>query len=623
LASIAPDKPQPCRTASFQAKSQPNIPEKAARPLSSTVVSATPPDPDRPSGGLFGRLWRGYLSAHMGMMALAFLFMVLEGVTLGLLSYLLEPLFDDVFARGSEASLLPVGLGILGLFVLRAVAMVIGRGIMAGISARVSAAMQTDILRHILRLDGRFFQDNAPGKLIERVQGDTIVVQGVWSSLITGVGRDLVALIGLFAVAVSIDWRWTLAALVGAPLLILPTLVVQRYIRRKTGQMRDQAGLRATRLDEIFHGIQAIKLNRMEDYQTARFGQILDRIVRFDVRTTLGRATMPAMIDIVTGAGFFAVLMLGGREVAAGERTVGEFMAFFTAMALTFQPIRRLGDLSGVWQIASASLERIYALLDARPRSRRPMTISGTRFAAPEIALHDLHFSYGDMPVLNGLTFTAQAGRVTALVGASGAGKSTVFHLLTGLSEPGAGRIIIGGVDAASLSLADLRANFASVSQDSALFDETLRENILLGRADVAEADLKHALDAAHVSPFLANLPQGLETAAGPRGSSLSGGQRQRVAIARALLADAPILLLDEATSALDAQSESMIADALARLSRGRTTLVIAHRLSTVREADKIVVIDHGRVVEEGRHDALLAKGGLYAQLYRLQFKEA
>jgi ATP-binding cassette, subfamily B, bacterial MsbA len=585
-------------------------------------VSSPARDQDRRKATLFGRFWRGYLTPHTGWMALAFVVMMIEGATLGLLSYLLQPLFDDVFADGADAYLLPVGLGILALFVVRATAMLVGRGIMAGISARVSAAMQTDMLRHILRLDGSFFQDNSPGTLIERVQGDTIIVQGVWASLITGIGRDLVALVGLFAVALSIDWRWTLAALIGAPLLILPTLVVQRYIRRKTGQMRDQAGLRAMRLDEIFHGIQAIKLNRMEDYQTSRFQRILQRIVRFDIRTTLGRAMMPAMIDIVTGLGFFAVLMLGGREVAAGERTVGEFMAFFTAMALTFQPIRRLGDLSGIWQVAAASMERIFGLMDTAPLSRRPAGVTGRRFAAPEITLRDVHFAYGETPVLNGLGFTAPAGGVTALVGASGAGKSTVFHLLTGLIEPTSGTVTIAGTDTATLSLGDLRSNFATVSQDAALFDETLRENILLGRENLPPADLTRALDAAHVTPFVAGLPAGLDTPAGPRGSSLSGGQRQRIAIARALIADAPILLLDEATSALDAQSEALVAEALARLSQGRTTLVIAHRLSTVRGADKIVVMDRGRVVEEGRHDDLLAKGGLYAQLYHLQFKE-
>jgi ATP-binding cassette, subfamily B, bacterial MsbA len=578
-------------------------------------------DPRYQSRALFARLWRAYLAPHKGRMSLAFVFMVIEGATLGFLSWQLEPLFDDVFTDGKEGALLTVGLIILALFLIRATAMVIGRGLMAGISARVSAAMQTDMLRHILRLDGRFFQDNSPGQLIERVQGDTIAVQGVWSTLITGVGRDLVALIGLFAVALNIDWRWTLAALIGAPLLIIPTAVVQRYIRRKTDQMRDQAGQRATRLDEIFHGIQAIKLNRMEGYQTSRFTRIVDRIVRFDVRTTLGRAMMPAMIDIVTGIGFFAVLMLGGHEVADGERTVGEFMAFFTAMALTFQPIRRLGDLSGLWQIAAASLERVYRLLDTEPLSTRPTMIQGTRFAAPEVTLRNVTFAYGDTPVLHGLSFTAPAGGVTALVGASGAGKTTVFHLLTGLAEPASGQILIAGQDTVKLSLPDLRANFASVSQDAALFDETLRENVLLGREEVPDDALQAALKAAHVSDFVAGLPAGIDTEAGPRGSALSGGQRQRVAIARALLTDAPILLLDEATSALDAQSESLVSEALQRLSQGRTTLVIAHRLSTVREADKIVVMDQGRVAEEGTHDDLLAKGGLYAGLYRLQFK--
>ncbi|MGL4321932.1 MAG: ABC transporter ATP-binding protein, partial [Paracoccaceae bacterium] len=245
----------------------------------------------------------------------------------------------------------------------------------------------------------------------------------------------------------------------------------------------------------------------------------------------------------------------------------------------------------------------------------------GTRFAAPEITLRDVTFSYGETPILRGLSFTAPAGGVTALVGASGAGKTTVFHLLTGLMEPTSGQILIAGTDTATLSLPDLRANFAAVSQDAALFDETLRENILLGRADVPATALDAALSAANVSDFVASLPAGIDTPAGPRGSAMSGGQRQRVAIARAVLADAPVLLLDEATSALDAQSEALVSAALARLSQGRTTLVIAHRLSTVRNADKIVVLDQGRVAEEGTHDDLLARGGLYASLHNLQFK--
>ncbi|MFT4151968.1 MAG: ABC transporter ATP-binding protein [Paracoccaceae bacterium] len=571
---------------------------------------------------LFLRFWRGYLSRHIGLLAVAFVLMMVEGGTLGALSWLLEPLFDKVFASRDRTALVGVGLGILLLFLIRAATSIGSRTVLASVSQKVSAAMQGDLLAHILRLDGAFFQTHSPGMLIERVQGDTAAVQGMWSTLITGFGRDVISLIGLFAVALAIDPLWTLAALVAAPLLLLPTMVLRQYIRKKTRLTRDQAGLRATRLDEIFHGIQSVKLNRMEEYQTARFRAIIARIVRAEIRSSAGRATMPALVDIVTGIGFFAVLMLAGGQIAGGERTTGEFMSFFTAMALTFQPIRRLSDMAGSWQIAATSLERIYGLMDTAPATRRPAaSIAVPRPGPPEIAMRDVHFAHADTPVLNGLTFTAPAGKTTALVGASGAGKSTVFQLLTGLLEPDSGQILIGGVDSAGMALPDLRRLFASVTQDSSLFDETLRENVLLGRDDLTEGRLTAALRDAHVTDFLSQLPKGAESAVGPRGSSLSGGQRQRVAIARALVQDAPVLLLDEATSALDAASEAAVAEALANASTGRTTLVIAHRLATVRDADLIVAMDRGRVVEQGTHEELLAKGGLYAGLYHLQFK--
>jgi ATP-binding cassette subfamily B protein/subfamily B ATP-binding cassette protein MsbA len=557
------------------------------------------------------------------MLALAFGIMVIEGSTLGALSYMLEPLFDRVFAAGGDAVLWPIGLAIFGLFAVRATTSLTSKTLLAMISQQVAARMQRDLLAHLLRLDMGFFHKHSPGALIERVQGDTLAVQGIWISLLAGVGRDLVALVGLLAVAISIDPEWTLAAIVGTPLLILPAAVLQRYLRRKAMHLRDQAGARATRLDEIFHGIQAIKLNRMEHYQNDRFAAIIARITRAETRNAAGRAVLPSLVDLVTGLGFLAVLMLGGREVADGTRTTGEFMAFFSAMVLTFQPIRRLGDMAGLWQMASASLERIVRLLAETPSQRRPVvSVARPEPLPPSLRFDGVEFGYGETPVLKGLSFEAEAGRITALVGPSGAGKSTVFHLLTGLADPAQGRVEIAGIPTTDLTLADQRALFAAVSQDSALFDDPLRDNLLLGQTGIAPEAIEQALAMAQATDFVARLPQGLETEAGPRGTTLSGGQRQRIAIARALLRNAPVLLLDEATSALDAASEAALSAALEAASAGRTTLVIAHRLATVRRAHRIVVMDQGRAVEIGTHEELLAKGGLYAQLHALQFKD-
>ena len=572
---------------------------------------------------LFARFWRIYLRPHFPLMALAFLIMMIEGSTLGLLSYMLEPLFDEVFAPGGAGALIWVGGAILGLFVVRATTSIIGRWLLARVNQRAAGAMQVDLLRHLLTLDGSFYHEHPPGALIERVQGDTAAAQGAALLVISGVGRDLIALIGLFVVAISIDPMWTAAAMVGAPLLLLPAYFLRRYLHRKAMLTREQAGLRVTRMDEIFHGIQAVKLNRLEAYQTVRFQRIIQTLVRAEEKTALARAAMPALVDIITGIGFFAVLMLGGAEVAAGERTTGEFMSFFTAMALTFQPIRRLSDLAGQWQVAEASLERVFTLFDIRPSGTRPAESRALPApGAPEIRFENVSFTYPDRPVLNGLSFTAEAGKVTALVGSSGAGKTTVFQLISALIEPQAGRILIGGVDVQEMSLADQRTLLASVSQDAALFDETLLENRLLGRTDREPDRLRQVLDDAEVSAFLSGMPQGLETPVGTRGSALSGGQRQRVAIARALLADAPVLLLDEATSALDTRTEAAVSAALSRAQTDRTTLVIAHRLSTVKGADKIIVLDHGRLIEEGTHDQLMARRGLYAQLQQAQLRE-
>ncbi|WP_394198646.1 FkbM family methyltransferase [Litoreibacter albidus] len=569
---------------------------------------------------LFARLWRGYLRRHWPLFLLAFVFMVIEGSTLGALSYMLQPMFDLVFVEGQSSAIWWVGIGIFALFAIRGVTGIIHKSILTGVSFRASTEVQVDLLRHTLTLDNAFHSRTSPGSMIERVQGDVSAIQTLWNMILVSAGRDLIALLSLLGVALSIDWKWTLVAIIGAPMLVIPSLLVQRYVRRKSNYLRDVAGKRTTRLDEVFHGITPIKLNRMEDYQADNFEGLSDTWVKATVKTTIGQATVPALVDFAVGFGFFCVLLYGGPQIIAGEKTIGQFMSFFTAMSLAFQPMRRLGGVLGYWEMMIASLSRIFGLFDTKPavveQADTDVPLDGSSISFNGVAL-----SYGHKAVLNGLSFDAKSGTTTALVGSSGAGKSTVFNVLTRLVDPADGKILIGGVDIKDMPLSQLRGLFSVVSQDALLFDETLRENILLGRDDVDEARLKQVLDDAHVSDFLKNLPDGLETQVGPRGSNLSGGQRQRVAIARALLRDTPILLLDEATSALDAESEKVVQKALERLSKGRTTLVIAHRLSTVRDADQILVLDHGTLAESGPHDDLIGAGGIYARLHDLQFQ--
>jgi len=593
-------------------------------PAAHTPDTASPPPPAARARRLFPWLWRRYLRGELGWLLLALLLMSLEGAMFGAFSWMVKPLFDEVFGTRDAGAMWWVAGTVLAIFTIRGVAGFAHRVIMAWVGERMVARMQSDLVRHLLGLDTAFFYLNAPGALIERVRGDTQAVITVWQTIISAAGRDAVALVSLLAVAVSIDWRWTLVALVGAPLLALPLAWVQNLVHRASTGARQAAADLATRLDEMFHGIATIKLNRMERQEETRFDEARDRFVKGAIVTAAGQAAIPALMDIIAGIGFFAVLIWGGREIISGEKTVGEFMSFFTAMALVFEPLRRLGNVAGAWQQAAASLTRIRAVFDEKPRVRppaRPRPV--TAISSPRnIALEDVHLSYGGQPALRGVSFTAHEGERVALVGPSGAGKTSVFNVLTRLVDPDRGRITLGGMPIRDLGLDDLRRQFAVVSQDAMLFDDTIRANIRFGRPDADEAAVEAAARAAFVLDFAERLPEGLDTRVGPRGANLSGGQRQRVAIARAILRDAPILLLDEPTSALDAESEARVQAALDALAQGRTTLVIAHRLATVRTADRIVVMDRGRVVEEGRHDALIGKGGLYASLSRLQFAD-
>jgi subfamily B ATP-binding cassette protein MsbA len=569
-------------------------------------------------------LWDFFIRNRVGMIGLAVALMVVEALMMGAFSYLVQPMFDDVLVQGDPSRIYLVAFAMAGVFLGRALAKLGHKSIMTLQAEGATADLQTMLLAHLSRLDQGFFKRNSPGVLIERVRGDSDALRRVFQGLITGVGRDGAAVIVLLGVALWTDWRWTLVAIFGIPLLLLPLLWLQRMIRRRSRDWRIAAAEGSNRLDEAFHSIVTIQLTGTETREVTRFREIMDRMIDRASRAIIGQAAVPTLMDIGAAIGFAMVLIYGGFQIMEGTRTVGQFMSFFTALGLLFDPMRRLSALSAEWQNILASLERTHALMQVEPKVTNPPPphLPVPARAQAQIELRNVHFAYDEEPVLRDVSFIAPAGRTTAIVGPSGAGKSTIFHLLTRLVDVTEGQVLVGGQDVRGMDLGQLRALFAVVSQDTALFDETLRDNVLMGNPGVTQAALDRALQAAHVDDFLPLLADGIETRAGPRGSSLSGGQRQRVAIARALLRDAPILLLDEATSALDAKSEALVQAALLELAAGCTTLVIAHRLSTVRNADQIIVMERGQVVEQGDHATLVALGGVYARLHAIQFGE-
>lgn len=581
-------------------------------------------DTSLPLRRVLGWLWSDHLRRRAPWFALALVFMTVEGASIGALTYLVQPMFDAIHPGAELSVVYWIAGAVAGVFALRALAGFSHRVILYRQAEVIAAGMQEAALAHVMALDQSFFHKHAPGALITRVSGDSTALKSLWPPMLQALGRDSITLVAILTVALMTDWRWTLIAVVGLPLMLAPLVLLQRSVRKTVQQSRRESAILATRLDETFHGIRTLQLTGTEPQELGRFRQTLARYLSAQRKTQTSSAAIPAIIDLVAAMGFAGVMLYGGSQIIAGAKTMGEFMSFFTGMALIFEPLRRLGGVSATWAQARVSLERLRALLDMQPGLVSPANPKPVPASANGLAVEfcDVSFGYGKARVLDGVSFRAEAGKTTALVGPSGAGKTTVFQLLTRLADPQSGQILLEGQDLRGLDLRELRQQFAVVSQDSALFDETIAHNIRMGAADQSPEGLQQALAAAHAEGFVRQMPKGAETRVGPRGSGLSGGQRQRVAIARAILRDAPVLLLDEATSALDSQSEQLVTEALDRLSQGRTTLVIAHRLSTVLQADRIVVMDKGRVVDQGRHADLLARGGLYAQLYRLQFRD-
>jgi subfamily B ATP-binding cassette protein MsbA len=441
-------------------------------------------------------LWRGYLRPQWKLIAVAFGLMMIEGGSVAVIAWMVGPMFDGVFIGADYAAAVWVGVVVFGAFLARASAGFGQRVAMAQVGQRAIARIQGDLVAHMMSLDNAWFQINPPGTLIERVRGDTQVMATIWAVGLSAAGRDLIMLFALLGVALARDWLLALVAMAAAPLLVLPVTLLQRWVRDVSQRAREAAARVSTRLDEIFHGVTTIKLNTSETRDSERLAREIDALRRAQVRSAAGQAAIPALMDLAAGIGFLGVLTYGGLQIIDGRMTVGELTSFLAATALLFEPLRRLGQVTGQWQAARASLDRLQAVFAERPTIQSPACPRPVSDVArpPDIRFEDVHFAYADLPALDGLTFTAEAGQRTALVGASGAGKSTVFNLLSRLADPQRGQIRLGGVDIATLDLAALRGMFAVVSQDTALFDDPLRENIRFG--EVAEWSKAHAWNA-------------------------------------------------------------------------------------------------------------------------------
>ena len=542
--------------------------------------------------------------------------MSVNGLTLALLIKSIQPMIDEVFIAKDAEAVAPIATILFVIFSIRAIASFGQRTITANIGLGVVSDMQRQLSRHLMSLDSRFFTLNSPGNLLERVRGDTQTIQVSASSAMTIAGRDIFSLIALTVVLISVDWLWTLFAFIGIPLLALPANLLHRLVRRYTLKSRIAAANLSNRLDEIFHGIKAIKANRMEAHEAGRTDSDIHEFRHRSFQAERAKAALPSVVDLISGLGFVAVVIYGGHEIINGEKSLGDFMTFFAGLATLFDPIRRLAGIGGQLQATAVSLDRIYNLLDARPTILDSATATEIKNPDGDISFSGVTFGYSeDQSVLNNLLLVAESGKMTAIVGPSGAGKSTLFNLICRFEEPSKGQLSIGEQELSQIKIDSLRDQIALVTQETALFDESIYQNIACGRKDVTEQQVMQAAETALVNEFVAEMPEGIHSLAGPRGSNLSGGQRQRVVIARALLRNTPILLLDEATSALDSRTEKRIQAAMDIILEGKTSLVIAHRLSTVRKAHRIYVMDQGKVVESGTHEELITAGGVYSSM--------
>ena len=576
---------------------------------------------DKTTLSLVRRLWREHIKVYRWSIVGGLLCMTLAAATTAMLAKMLQPLFDDVFMARNEAMLFQVAFLVLGVFILKGFSSFGESLSMIYVGQKIIGDIQKRLFDHFITADLAYFHTRSSGEVVSRFTNDVNLMRSAVTTTLTSIGKDTLSLFFLIGLMFYQDWLLAILAFFVFPVAIFPIVKIGKKIRKVSLSTQEEMGAFTVFLHQVFQGMRVVKSYGMEPYEKKKAHLLINILSRLNIKAGRVRVASHPIMETLGGFAIVIVILYGGTQVIAGNRTTGTFISFITALLFAYEPLKRLANLNANLQEGLAAAVRIFTALDLKPKIVSKPKAPSLSVQKGEVVLDDVSFSYPNgKKALKNIFLQIPAGKRIALVGPSGSGKSTLLNLIPRFYEISGGTICIDDVDIRAVNVSSLRSQIALVSQEVILFDDTVRANIAYGRWGAGEEEIYAAAKAAAAHTFIKALPQGYDTIVGEQGVRLSGGQRQRLSIARAMLKNAPLLLLDEATSSLDTVSERQVQAALNRLMEGRTTVVVAHRLSTVRDADMIYVIEEGEVSEKGTHLELLKNNKTYTKLVDLQF---